>query len=609
MTPSRRTTAGLAASILSLTTLALAPSALGLAGGPATGATVTPTADCATPYDGSSDDFAALVGQPITGLTVVSGTTPETFHGTVLGILDQGIDLATPLIMVRLGTHGISDGSMPTEADQTIADDGVWEGMSGSPVYLDGQLVGAVSMGLANGNSDIIGLTPASAMVPYLPHAASSAARMATVWSHPSATLRRALARATGISPARAARGLRPLTALTEYGIGARALDSLPSPKVHGVHTGLTTGRIASTTSTTGAGAPVSTMVAGGNVADMPVWGDYAEGGVGTVTTVCHGGLVAFGHPLNGTGRANDALLSASAVLIQPDPLGVDFKVTNLGLVAGTVTQDVSTAIGATFGPRPNGTVTFTHTASYDGQAARTSVSYSSDRGFWADAAYYASDANDYTVMKAWRPGGAVVGFRVTGTDHGAPFTIAFTDRYASSGSIADDSLTDLGNVVQALSAMPGVALTTVTSRSTLDDDSAVGRLAGLQQKVGSAWHHVTSAHPVLATAGHPVQLRVLVTLPGNVTAYQPFLVTVPTRLKGGHGTLQLLGGNSSDIDDMDPTTVAAEKAALDRGVRNDQVRITGTFEKGSRHSSVRLRTAPATHVLVGNLTVPVSVG
>lgn len=607
MSTSRRTTAGLAvASVFSLATLAVVPTAVG----PAAGVTVAPAADCTTPYDGSSDDFAALVGQPVTGLTVVSGTAPEKFHGTVLGILDQGIDLATPLIMVRLGTHGITDGSTPTEADATIAADGVWEGMSGSPVYVGGKLVGAVSMGLANGNTDIIGLTPASSMVPFLPHAAAAAARTSTTWAHPTPALRRELARATGISPARAAEGLRPLTALTEYGMGPAALSRLHASKIRGLHSGLSTGRIASTTATTATStaAPVSTMVAGGNVADMPVWGDYAEGGVGTVTTVCHGGLVAFGHPLDGTGTANDALLSASAVLIQPDPLGVSFKVANLGLTAGMVSQDVSTAIGGTFGAPPTGTVTFSHTASYDGHPARTGVSHAAEHLYWADAAYYAADANDYTVMKAWRPGGAVVSFRVTGTDHGAPFTLVFADRYASSGSIADDSLTDIGNVVEALSAMPGVALSKVTTTSALNDVRAVGRLVSVQQADGSSWQTVSSARPVLARAGHTAHLRVVVTVAGSTT-YLPFSVSLPSSLRGGHGTLQLTGGNSTSIDDADAHTVAAEHSMLAGAVRNDEVGITGSFSKGATHASLRLRTAASAHVVGGHLAVPVSIG
>lgn len=595
-----RSALGLAAvSVLAAAALSVIPTSAGAA-------PTAPTADCATPYNGSADDFASLVNQPVTGLTVLKGTTPGTFHGTVLGVLDQGIDLDTPLIMMQLGTNGITDGSTPTDVDKAIAADGVWEGMSGSPVYTaDGQLIGAVSTGLSYGNTDIIGITPATSMVPYLPSGSTAAASQVQAWKHPSVSMQRQLAKVTGISAARAAAGLRPLTGITERGVGAAGLTHINTfAKVRGLHKQLTTGRIAGTT----AAAPVDTMKAGGNMADMLVWGDFAEGGIGTVTSVCHGGVIAFGHPLNQDGKTNDALLSASVVFVQPDPLNVSFKAANLGVPAGTISEDVNTAVAGRFGAQPKGVATFRHTASYDGGAARTGVSYSADRNYWIDAAYYAADANDNAVLKSWGPGGGTVAFTVKGTSSGTPFTLSYADRYASS-DIADGSLIDMGNVVELLSVTPHVTITNVTTTSVLNDDRTALRVAGVQQWVSGSWKAVNAAHPVTGKAGATVSLRAVITSPSGAHSYQPLSVRLPNKVKGGHGSIRLTGGNANQIPIFNASSVAALKSDLSGATRNDQILVSGSFTKAKVHVATKVKTPRGTRVIGGSVTVPVVVG
>lgn len=599
----RRPAMGLAtAAVLTFGALSTLPGSAGAS------APAAPASDCAAhpAYTGALGD---LTGQPVTGLTVVAGTTPDTFHGKVLGVVEQGIDLSTPLIMMKLGDNGIIDGSTPTAADDAITADGVWEGMSGSPVYTaDGQLIGAVSTGFANGASDIIGITPATAMVPFLPGGDSPAAGTSPAWSHPSAAMTRQLAKVTGVSQARAAKGLRPLSALTERGLGTAALRHAQSAaKVKGLHKDLSTGQIAGASAQTS--APVDTMGAGGNVADMVVWGDYAEGGIGTVTTVCHNGLVAFGHPLDGTGPANDVLMSADAVYVQPDPVGVAFKMANLGVPAGTISRDYSTAIGGTFGALPKGTATFRHTASYDGSAPRTSVSYSADPYYWIDAAYYAADANDYTVMKAFMPGGGTVAFSITGKAHGKSFTLRHTDRYVSSESISDDSLLDMGNFVYALSSLPGVSISNVNTNSKLDDNASVLRITQVQQHIGGAWRKVDGNRPAIARAGRTLSLRAVAVGASGATSYIPVSVTVPNRVKGGHGTVQVLGGGSQDIPVWNVNSVAAAQKALAGATRNDQVSIRSTFVKGAARATSSKKSGLFTHVVKGSQVVPVIIG
>ena len=120
--------------------------AAGLGAAPAQSAT---DASCPSAYP--VDSLAK--GQAVTGLTVSSGTTPDQFTGNVLGVLKDGIAPGIDMIMVRLTNP---------EIDRV---GGIWEGMSGSPVYAaDGSLIGAVSYGLALGPSPVAGVTPAADM-------------------------------------------------------------------------------------------------------------------------------------------------------------------------------------------------------------------------------------------------------------------------------------------------------------------------------------------------------------------------------------------------------------------------------------------------------------
>ncbi len=137
--------------------LTLSAGALGALGGAATAVpsddSAAPVADCAAPFPLA--DVAK--GDLVDGLTVVSGTTPEAFTGEVLGVLNDGISPGIDMIMIDL--------DMPA-FDET---GGVWQGMSGSPVYADdGRLIGAVAYGLSYGPSTIAGITPFEDMDDYL---------------------------------------------------------------------------------------------------------------------------------------------------------------------------------------------------------------------------------------------------------------------------------------------------------------------------------------------------------------------------------------------------------------------------------------------------------
>ena len=86
------------------------------------------------------------------GRTVFDGTRVEEFKAHILGVIENVIGPRRNLILARL------EGG-------PLAQTGVIAGMSGSPVYIDGRLIGAVSYALGSFSKEpIAGITPIEEM-------------------------------------------------------------------------------------------------------------------------------------------------------------------------------------------------------------------------------------------------------------------------------------------------------------------------------------------------------------------------------------------------------------------------------------------------------------
>ncbi len=92
-------------------------------------------------------------GMTGTAWTVFQGTTPEPMQVEILGVLRGARGPGQDMILAQL--HG-------TKAEYT----GVVEGMSGSPVYIDGKLLGSLSYRIGQFTKDpIAGITPIEQML------------------------------------------------------------------------------------------------------------------------------------------------------------------------------------------------------------------------------------------------------------------------------------------------------------------------------------------------------------------------------------------------------------------------------------------------------------
>ena len=87
------------------------------------------------------------------GYTIFSGDKVEPFNLVVLGILPDLLGPKQSIILVQL-------------VGQQVEHTGVVAGMSGSPVYIDGKLIGALSLKLGQFTKDpIAGITPIENML------------------------------------------------------------------------------------------------------------------------------------------------------------------------------------------------------------------------------------------------------------------------------------------------------------------------------------------------------------------------------------------------------------------------------------------------------------
>src|ERR671917_592822 len=93
-------------------------------------------------------------GMKGTGRTVIVGTRTEEFGAEVLGVM-RDVSPGRDLVLCRLTGCNLEHA-------------GIIQGMSGSPIYVDGKLLGAVAFAWEFGKDPIAGVTPFQQTVEYV---------------------------------------------------------------------------------------------------------------------------------------------------------------------------------------------------------------------------------------------------------------------------------------------------------------------------------------------------------------------------------------------------------------------------------------------------------
>jgi len=276
--------------------------------------------------------------------STVSGSRVDSFPMQVVGIAENFIGPQRPVIICQA-------------LDATNKFTGPVAGMSGSPVFIDGKLIGAYAYGfLWPKDQALIGVTPVEFMLEvetnYPPAAPSAGARgLAGLESGPAPHWLAAPAAGANLPPpAMLQSAMRPLpTPLFVSGVSERTLqkfsarltalglDVMPAPSGRASH---------DIDNDPKPGQPLAGVL---------MSGDFDIAGTGTVTWRKGNRILAFGHPLLQNGP-EDVPMASAEILTVVQSVQRSFKLSNTGPIIGTIYQDRLTAIAGEIGRKPNTT-------------------------------------------------------------------------------------------------------------------------------------------------------------------------------------------------------------------------------------------------------------
>ena len=266
------------------------------------------------------------------GRTVFAGARVEEFQVEVLGVLEN-IGPKRALILARL-----SGGP--------LARTGVMQGMSGSPVYIEGKLLGAVAMAFPFATEPIAGIRPIEEMVRVGSAPPDSSLRIA--FSLKETDLTRVLPRPQDL-PAGDSRMVDVATPVSFGGFTRAAIEQFAQPlRSLGLEPrqGLSAGARADLRM----GLP-SALQPGSMISVQLMSGDMSIGADGTVTYIDGSRIYAFGHRFLSVGSTALPFARSEVVTLLPT-LNSSFKISAPRELMGTISQDRNTAIFGELGRR-----------------------------------------------------------------------------------------------------------------------------------------------------------------------------------------------------------------------------------------------------------------
>jgi hypothetical protein len=251
--------------------------------------------------------------------TVFEGVNPEPMPVEILGVLRDALGPGQDMILARL--HG-------EKPEYT----GVVAGMSGSPVYIDGRLVGAISYRIGQFTKEpIAGITPIESMLQVRDGEVAAPTGM-----------QRAEIKRSGVDNQPEMRPMEtPLIfggfsqeAVERFGDRFRAMGLTPVAGLGGADP---------------KAVQPEPLVPGSAVSAVLVRGDLSMAGTCTVTYVDPKLLLACGHPITQYGPVDMPMTKADVLTSLASPLN-SFKIINTTETVGAFTEDRASAIMGRFG-------------------------------------------------------------------------------------------------------------------------------------------------------------------------------------------------------------------------------------------------------------------
>src|SRR5436305_4474018 len=296
-------------------------------------------------------------GMKGTARTVFAGSEPEEFGIEILGVLNGFAGPRQSTIIARL-------------SGENVARTSVFAGMSGSPVFIDDRLVGAIAYSFPFAKEPICGITPIKQMIDIFesdnykpkstsePRAVSFKELAGAEWKP--TIPKTSLAATSLIAPVMAGSPLAPLMGQQIQPIATPVVFSGISQESLSLFANDLSQAGLLPVSGVGASSPMTplesfdekTLTPGASVSVQLVRGDYSVAASGTVTFRDGEHIYAFGHPFLGLGNADMPMTESSVVTVIPNAFN-SFKLAVAGRMVGSISQDRATGIFGQLGHAP----------------------------------------------------------------------------------------------------------------------------------------------------------------------------------------------------------------------------------------------------------------
>ncbi len=348
------------------------------------------------------------------GYTVLEGTTLVPFDVEILGVMPDAIFLGVDIVAAKItGPAGFLDVT-----------GGAVAGMSGSPIYVNGKLAGAVAWAIAE-DRQIFGMTAAEDMVGMFSLPSGSGGSVPESISLTRQVRRAAAAADSPLEPGATLEAL-PVP------LGVSGLNGIPLSQIegsfaeHGVRVqAFRAGAVSAPGATTLDPTP---FAPGDGLGVALSYGDLSWYGFGTTTAVCGDSVIGFGHPMFwGIGPVSLGMNEVDVIAIDNGTFW-GTKIGVLGDAHGELTQDRFAGVVGVFGELPTLIPVTSDVSSPDTGLTRqgeTDIAWDQD-WFVADAAFYHAWSNLTYVAQQDGPGTLEFGWTISATrEDGTPFTVS----------------------------------------------------------------------------------------------------------------------------------------------------------------------------------------
>jgi hypothetical protein len=255
-----------------------------------------------------------------TGKTVFVDSKVEDFPVEILGVMEN-LGPKQSIILARLGGP---------QVERT----GVMQGMSGSPVYINGRLVGAVALAFPFAKEPIAGVRPIEEMLDVTRDPMPAGERTQVAFGRENQSKLMEISTPLNLSgftrsafdhfaPDMRAMGLEPMQGALGGG-GASNDGRMGDPKI---------------------------LEPGSMISVLLMTGDMAVSADGTVTAIDQGRVYAFGHRFLAGGGVSMPFARADVLTLMPN-LNTSFKISTSRELMGTINQDRNAAIAGVMGER-----------------------------------------------------------------------------------------------------------------------------------------------------------------------------------------------------------------------------------------------------------------